>query len=55
MLNPIPIYPQKFIDHLNDNNFDDFFGFCLANITAPNNLLNPILPYRDDDNHIIFP
>jgi hypothetical protein len=53
MINDIPINPIRFIDNI--DNLDNFFGFCLANIQTPPNMLKPILLYRNDDGHIIFP
>jgi len=31
----------------NDNNLNNYFGVCFASISVPDNIYNPILPYRD--------
>lgn len=46
MLKPMPDKIIKF--HNSITNFYDFFGFCLAEIQAPKNILNPLLPYKKD-------
>jgi hypothetical protein len=54
MLNKMPNKISYFIKDMRDINLDDFFGFCLAKITTPDNILRPVLPYKLD-NRTIFP
>jgi hypothetical protein len=53
MLNDMPLNYVKYHNNIKDLN--NFFGFCLAEIQSPLNIKIPILPYRDNNNRIIFP
>lgn len=53
MLNDMPLNYVKYHNDIKDLN--NFFGFCLAEIQSPINIKIPILPYRDNNNRIIFP
>jgi hypothetical protein len=55
MLNEIPYKPKKFYDNMNNVDFNNFFGFCLAKIETPTNLIKPLLPYRMENGQIKYP
>lgn len=55
MLNLMPGEISKFIRNMSRINLNDFFGFCLAEVTTPDNILRPLLPYRNEDGKTIFP
>jgi len=55
MLKPMPYKPIKFHKDLTNTKLENFFGFCLAKIETPTNLINPILPYRKYTGELIFP
>jgi hypothetical protein len=46
MLNPMPYKIIKYYKDLHNIPLDNFFGFCLAEITTPTNILKPLLPYK---------
>jgi hypothetical protein len=39
----------------NDSELNNYFGFCYASVEVPDNIYNPILPFRDKDNNVYFP
>lgn len=49
--------PNKLLKiHKNMNNIDNFFGFIKCDVITPNNILKPILPYKDFKNgRTIYP
>jgi hypothetical protein len=55
MLNPMPHH--NLAKHLDMSNMklEDFFGFCLAEVTCPKNNLRPLLPYKSNDDRTIYP
>jgi len=55
MLKPMPHKLVKFHKDLTNFKLDNFFGFCLAEVNCPKNMLRPILPYKSKDNKTIFP
>jgi hypothetical protein len=46
MSKPMPNEIIKYYDNMNNIKLNDFFGFCLAEIYCPKNMLRPLLPYR---------
>lgn len=46
MLKPMPHKLIKFHKTMNNINLNDFFGFCLAEVETPKNILKPLLPYK---------
>jgi hypothetical protein len=54
MCQPMPHKLMKFYKVMTDVNFNNFFGYCLAEITTPKNLLKPLLPYKHEGK-TIFP
>lgn len=54
MCKPMPHKLIKFYKDMTNVNFNNFFGYCLAEITTPKNLLKPLLPYKHEDK-TIFP
>lgn len=55
MLNPMPGKISQRIRNMNNIKLDDFFGFAFAEITTPDDLLRPLLPYRTEEGKTIFP
>ncbi len=47
--------PPSILLSVPDFKLDDFFGFCLAEIYCPEDVLTPLLPYRNKDGKIIYP
>jgi DNA polymerase family B len=54
MLKPMPYKMIKFYSNMSNIKLNDFFGFCLAEITTPKNILKPLLPYKHNGK-TIFP
>jgi DNA polymerase type B, organellar and viral len=52
MLNDLPIGN---IIKSTDNNLNNYFGFCYATVEIPNNIYNPILPFRDELGNVYNP
>lgn len=48
MCQPMPYEIIQYHKDMSNIKLNDFFGFCLAEITTPDNLLKPILPVRYD-------
>jgi hypothetical protein len=46
MLKPMPHKIIKYYKDLSNIKLDNFFGFCLAEITTPKKILKPLLPYK---------
>lgn len=46
MSNLMPYEIIKFHNNMSHINLSDFFGFCLVEIYCPENMLKPVLPYR---------
>jgi hypothetical protein len=55
MLKPMPHLMIKYHNNLSKVQLNDFFGFCLAKVTCPNDILRPILPYKAEDDRTIYP
>jgi hypothetical protein len=56
MLKPMPNQLRQIYKNMNNINLNDFFGFIKCEITTPNNILKPILPYKDvNSNRTIYP
>lgn len=47
MLKPMPNKLQKIYKNMNNIELENFFGFIKCEITTPNNILKPVLPYKD--------
>jgi hypothetical protein len=43
---PMPHKIIKFHSDLTNFKLNDFFGYCLSEITTPKNILKPLLPYK---------
>jgi len=54
MLNDMPLEMIKFHDNMDNIKLDNFFGYCLAEITTPINIDIPLLPYKHEGK-TIFP
>jgi hypothetical protein len=54
MLKDIPHKLIKFYKNMDNIKLDDFFGFCLCEVTTPKNILKPLLPYKHN-NKTIYP
>jgi len=54
MCQPMPHKLIKFHKDLNNITLNDFFGYCLAEVTTPKNILKPLLPYKHNGK-TIFP
>jgi hypothetical protein len=39
----------------NDTCLDNYYGFCFATVTVPENLYNSILPFRDENGNVYYP
>jgi hypothetical protein len=46
MSQPMPFEIIKYHNDLSNYNINDFFGFCLVEVSCPNSLWKPVLPYR---------
>jgi len=57
MLNIMPFEIEKYYSNLNNINIDNLFGFFEVEITCPDNIKYPIIPYRDKFNSkgVIYP
>lgn len=55
MTNPMPHKISYFIRNMEGYDLNNFFGFALARITTPDNIVRPLLPYRTKNNRTIFP
>jgi hypothetical protein len=53
MLKDMPLNYIKY--HPSIKNLDNFFGFCLARIKCDKSIPIPVLPYRNEDNTIVYP
>jgi len=53
MLKPMPHKISYFIKDMSNINLNDFFGFCEAKITTPDNLVRPLLPFRTESRTIL--
>ena len=54
MCKPMPHKLIKFYDNMTNIKLENFFGFCLAEITTPKNILKPLLPYKHEGK-LIYP
>src|ERR1700723_4794182 len=54
MKNLIPFKVIKFHKDLSNIKLENFFGFCLAKVTAPKDIEYPLLPYKHEGK-TIFP
>ena len=54
MLNEMPLEMIKYHKDMGDVKLENFFGFCLAEVSCPNHLKIPLLPYKKDGG-TIFP
>lgn len=54
MLNEMPLEMIKFHKDMSSIKLENFFGFCLVEVSCPNNLKIPLLPYKKDGS-TIFP
>ena len=54
MLKDLPLEIIEKINDLSNIKLKDFFGFALAEITCPENIQNPLLPFKHKGN-TIFP
>lgn len=52
MLNDMPLNIDKQYSDMSNIKLEDFFGFCEAEITSPDNIINPLLPYKFNDKTI---
>jgi DNA polymerase type B, organellar and viral len=56
MLKPMPNQLRQIHKNMNNINLNDFFGFIKCEIITPDNILKPILPYKDvNSNRTIYP
>lgn len=54
MCEPMPHKIIKYHNDLSNIKLNEFFGYCLAEITTPKNILKPLLPYKHNGK-TIFP
>jgi len=54
MLKLMPLNHIKYHNSIKKENFNNFFGFCLAEIECPKNINIPLLPYRNMNNEVIY-
>lgn len=52
MLKDMPFEPGDFIKDLSQYDLNNFFGFALAEITCPDDIKIPVLPFKDADRTI---
>ena len=55
MLKLMPLNYIKYHNSIKKENFNNFFGFCLAEIECPKNINIPLLPYRNSNDDVIYP
>lgn len=55
MLKPMPHHIIAKHTDLSNFKLEDFFGFCLAEVTCPKNMLRPLLPYKSEEDRTIYP
>jgi len=48
MKNLMPFEIIKYYDNLSNMNLNDFFGYCLVKVTAPNDIQYSLLPYKHE-------
>lgn len=46
MCQPMPHKNIKYHNNLTNFKLNEFFGYCLAEITTPKGILRPLLPYK---------
>lgn len=52
MLKPMPTGNPTFST---DNNLNNYFGFCYADIVPPKNLINQLIPFKGEDGKVTCP